>query len=144
MDMVLEIFFAEQRSELDLQYVGKQIVAGFPSPAEDYLESTLDLNKELIKNPSSTFFGRVKGVSMIDAGVNDGDLLVIDKSLSYKNGALAVCFVNGEFTLKGIKVEGNTIYLMPANKDYQPIIIKEDDDFSVWGIVTYIIKKKVF
>lgn len=139
--MGIEILFTEQRSELGLHYVGKQISAGFPSPAEDYLELTLDLNKALVKNPSSTFYGRVKGLSMKDAGVDDGDLLVIDKSLSYKSGALAICFVNGEFTLKGIKVEGNTIYLMPANKDYQPIVVNEDADFLVWGIVTYIIKK---
>ena len=139
--MNIKIYSAEQRSKLNLQYVGQQISAGFPSPGEDYLESTLDVNKILIKNPSSTFYGRVKGLSMKDAGVDDGDLLVNDKSLSYKSGALALCFINGEFTLKGIKVEGKTIYLMPANKDYQPIVIKEDADFLVWGIVTYIIKK---
>lgn len=100
----------------------------------------LDLNRELIKNPSSTFYGRVKGLSIKDAGVDNGDLLVIDKSLSYRNNALAVCFIDGEFTLKRIKVEGNNLLLLPANKDYQPIVVKEDAVFSVWGIVTYIIK----
>ena len=139
--MTIKIYSAENHSELALQYVGKQITAGFPSPAEDYLEAMLDLNKALIKNPSATFYGRVKGLSMKDAGVDNEDLLVIDKSLSYRNGALAVCFIDGEFTLKRIKVENNTIMLMPANKDYQPIIVKEDSDFIVWGIVTYIIKK---
>lgn len=124
-----------------LPNVGNQIVAGFPSPAEDYLEATLDLNKTLIKHPASTFYGRVKGVSMIDAGVNEGDLLIIDKSLRYKNNALAVCFINGEFTLKRIRKEGNQLYLVPANSDFQPIPVKEEDDFSIWGIVTYIIKK---
>jgi DNA polymerase V len=101
----------------------------------------LDLNQALIKNPSATFYGRVKGVSMKDAGVDPGDLLVIDKSLAYRNNALAVCFLDGEFTLKRIKTEGDTLLLMPANPDYQPIVVKEDADFAVWGIVTYIIKR---
>lgn len=128
-------------SKLTLPNVGNQIVAGFPSPAEDYLEAMLDLNQALIKNPSATFYGRVKGVSMKDAGVDPGDLLVIDKSLAYRNNALAVCFLDGEFTLKRIKTEGDTLLLMPANPDYQPIVVKEDADFAVWGIVTYIIKR---
>jgi DNA polymerase V len=139
--MSINIYSSNPNSELALQNVGNQISAGFPSPAEDYLESMLDLNRELIKNPSSTFYGRVKGLSMKDAGVDNGDLLVIDKSLTYRNNALAVCYINGEFTLKRIKVEGNTLILMPANKDYQPIVVKGDADFAVWGIVTYIIKK---
>lgn len=139
--MNIQLYSAKQFSELSLQYIGKQISAGFPSPAEDYLEAMLDLNKALIKNPSSTFYGRVKGLSMKDAGVDDGDLLVIDKSLNYKKGAMAVCFINGEFTLKRIKVEGNTLYLIPANKDFQPIEVREDADFKIFGIVTYVIKK---
>lgn len=139
--MSLIIHPPDPHSKLPLPNVGKQIVAGFPSPAEDYLEAMLDLNQLLIKNPSATFYGRVKGTSMKDAGVDDGDLLVIDKSLAYRNNALAVCFLNGEFTLKRIKIEGDTLLLMPANPDYQPIVVKEDADFAVWGIVTYIIKK---
>lgn len=139
--MSINIYHPDLNSEIALPNVGCQIVAGFPSPAEDYLEAMLDLNKELIKNPSSTFYGRVKGVSMKDTGVDTGDLLVIDKSLAYRNNALAVCFINGEFTLKRIKRQGDTLLLMPANRDYQPIVVKEDADFAVWGIVTYIIKK---
>ena len=136
------IFFSlNQSSKLALPDAGNQISAGFPSPAEDYLESMLDLNKELIKNPSSTFYGRVKGFSMKDAGVENGDLLVIDKSLPYRHNALAVCYINGDFTLKRIKAEGNDLVLLPANEDYRPIVVKEDADFCVWGIVTYVIKK---
>lgn len=139
--MSIMIHPPELNSKLALPNVGTQIVAGFPSPAEDYLEAMLDLNQALIKNPSATFYGRVKGSSMKDAGVDPGDLLVIDKSLSYRNNALAVCFLNGEFTLKRIKIEGDTLLLMPANPDYQPIVVKDGADFAVWGIVTYIIKK---
>ncbi len=139
--MDLIIHFAETHFKLELRYAGNQIIAGFPSPAEDYLEATMDLNKTLIKHPASTFYGRVKGVSMIDAGVSEGDLLIIDKSLRYKNDALAVCFINGEFTLKRIRKEGHQVYLVPANSEFKPIEVKEDDDFSIWGIVTYIIKR---
>jgi DNA polymerase V len=117
------------------------IPAGFPSPAEDYWEPALDLNQALIKNPSATFYGRVKGEALKDAGVDNGDLLVIDKSLAYRNGVLAVCYINGEFTLKRIRIEGNTLLLMAANQDHEPVAVKEGADFSVWGIVTHIIKK---
>jgi DNA polymerase V len=140
--MSISIFSLADGPKLPMPYVGSQIVAGFPSPAEDYLENMLDLNQTLIKNPSATFFGRVKGNSMCDAGVDPGDLLVIDKSLRYRNGALAVCFLDGEFTLKKIKrdPEGH-VWLMPANNEFKPISVPAEAEFMVWGIVTYIIKK---
>ncbi len=117
------------------------ISAGFPSPANDYLEATIDLNKELIKNPSSTFFGRVKGLSMMDAGIDDEDILIIDKSVIPKSGMTAVCFVDGEFTLKKISLDNNCITLLAANKNYKPIVITEQNDFLIWGIVMYVIRK---
>ncbi|HBF35958.1 MAG TPA: peptidase S24 [Firmicutes bacterium] len=137
----IEIYSADRSTKLSLENAGPQISAGFPSPAEDYLEAALDLNKDLIRNPSATFYGRVKGLSMKDAGVDNGDLLIIDKSLDYRRDALAVCFINGEFTLKKIVTKGKQITLMPANKDYQPIEVPADANFMIWGIVTYIIKK---
>ncbi|OFY45079.1 MAG: peptidase S24 [Bacteroidetes bacterium GWF2_40_14] len=115
--------------------------AGFPSPAENYLENTMDLNKALIKNPSSTFFARVSGDSMIDDGVDDEDLLIIDKSVDPYDGCLAVCFLDGEFTLKRVRIDGETLYLVPANKKYKPIKVDANNDFLVWGVVKYIIKK---
>ena len=139
--MDIDIYSPDQMSKLTPPYVGKQITAGFPSPAEDYFEATLDLNKALIKNPSATFYGRVKGTSMKDAGIDDGDLLVIDKSLEYRSNDLAVCYVDGEFTLKRIQIQGKTVVLMPANEEFPPIVVKEDDEFMVWGIVTWVIKK---
>lgn len=117
------------------------ISAGFPSPAYDYLESTIDLNKELIKNSGSTFFGRVKGLSMKDAGIDDGDILIIDKSIIPKTGMTAVCFIDGEFTLKRISLGKNCITLLPANNNFKPIVVTEQNDFMIWGIVTYVIKK---
>lgn len=116
------------------------VSAGFPSPADDFLDSRIDLNKELITNPSATYYGRVSGDSMKDLGIHEGDLLVIDKSKPVTNGKVAVCFVDGEFTLKTIKIEKDCCWLMPANENYKPVQVTEDNDFVVWGIVTYVIK----
>lgn len=117
------------------------IRAGFPSPAEDFAEPTLDLNRYVIKNPASTFYARITGDSMIGADIHDGDIVVIDKSLEPQDGNIAVCFIDGEFTLKQIKVEKEKLLLMPANPQFHPIEITEDNHFVVWGIVTYVIKE---
>lgn len=138
----LEIFKAEIGSELVLPIADGGIKAGFPSPAQDFLDLAIDLNKELIKHPASTFYGRVKGDSMIDAGIYDGDILIIDKSLDPRDGDMAVCYIDGEFTIKHIKIEKNAIWLIPANEQYKPIKVTEDNDFLIWGIVTYSIKKQ--
>ncbi|HPT32125.1 MAG TPA: translesion error-prone DNA polymerase V autoproteolytic subunit [Prolixibacteraceae bacterium] len=128
-------------SEIQLPVAGTGISAGFPSPADEYMEAGIDLNIELIRNPDATFFGRVKGYSMKDAGISDGDVLVIDKSLEPKNGSIAVCFLDGEFTVKRILKEKEALFLLPANNEFKPIRISEENDFLVWGIVTYVIKK---
>lgn len=117
------------------------ISAGFPSPAEDFLEERISLDKELVKNQSATFFARVSGQSMIDAGINDKDLLVIDRSLEPVNNKIAVCVVDGEFTVKRLRVEGRKVWLKPENPDYPLIHITEENDFMIWGIVTNVIKK---
>lgn len=117
------------------------IRAGFPSPAEDYAEPTLDLNRYVIKNPASTFYARVTGNSMEGADIHDGDIVVIDKSLEPTNDSLAVCYIDGEFTLKRIWVERNRVWLMPANPDFPMIEVTEENHFLVWGIVTYVIKR---
>src|SRR5690554_4752121 len=95
-----------------------RIQAGFPSPAEDFLDFSIDLNKEFIKNPSSTFFGRVMGDSMNDVGISDGDLLIIDKSLEPTAGKIAVCFLDGEFTIKQIELRDDGCFLVPANAKF--------------------------
>ena len=117
------------------------IHAGFPSPATDYMTQAIDLNKELVKHPAATFYGRVVGDSMIDAGVDEGDILVIDRSLTAKDGDMAVCFVDGEFTLKYLRMKDNELTLVPANPNYPQIQITEGVEFRMWGVVTYIIKK---
>ena len=117
------------------------ISAGFPSPADDFKEIRISLDRELVKNEESTFYARVSGDSMIEAGLDDGDLIVIDRSLNPENGKIAICFVDGEFTVKRIKKEKNKLLLMPQNKKYKPIEIKEENELIIWGIVEYVIKK---
>lgn len=128
-------------SQLPLQFADEGIKAGFPSPAQDYLEQAIDLNKELIRHPASTFYGRVVGDSMRGEGIEEGDILVIDKSLELMDDDLAVCFIDGEFTVKRVRLETDAAWLVPSNPDYPLIKVTEENDFLVWGIVTYTIKK---
>lgn len=121
-------------------YFDSGLQAGFPSPAQDYTELKIDLNEELIRNPDATFFVRIKGKSMVDAGLNDGDVLIIDRSLEPANGKIAVCFLDGGFTVKRLKVEKEVCWLLPENPDYKPIKVTPENDFVIWGIVTYVIK----
>ena len=138
---LLTIVPIDLTTNLPLPYADGGIKAGFPNIAQDYLEQAIDLNKELVKHPANTFYGRVSGDSMIDAGVSDGDILVIDKLVEPSNGDMAVCYIDGEFTLKYIKIELDVIWLVPANKEFQPIKVTSENDFLIWGIVTYCIKK---
>jgi len=138
---VLDFFTPDFSTLLELPLAGTAIAAGFPSPAEEYLDLALDLNKELIKHPAATFYARVKGGSMVDAGIQDGDLLVIDKALEPKEGAIAVCYLDGEFTVKRLAMREEGVYLMPANAEFKPIRITEENEFLVWGIVAYVIHK---
>ena len=115
--------------------------AGFPSPADDFLEGSLDLNSLVIRHPEATFFARVEGDSMKDEGIVEGDILVVDKSIEPYDGCLAVAFVDGEFTLKRVRMEPDKILLVPANPKYKVIEIFLDNEFSVWGVVRYVVKK---
>ena len=166
-----------------IQMALEGIHAGFPSPAQDYMSGVIDLNKELVRHPEATFYGRVVGDSMIDAGINEGDVLVIDKSLEPSEGDMCVCFIDGEFALKFVSFHDpfaagtaggsfagagglgsspdrrgavreirkapvsynilgrRDIWLLPANPKYKPIHIQEGNDFSIWGVVTYVIHK---
>ena len=137
----LTFFTPENLNTLGVVYIDTGISAGFPSPAEDFKQERLSLDDELIKNKEATFFARVSGQSMIDAGLSDNDLLVIDRSLSPAHNKIAVCFLDGEFTVKRLKVEKEVVWLQPENKNYQPIKITEENDFVIWGIVTNVIKK---
>lgn len=137
----LTFFRPEFESEIKIPYIKEGVSAGFPSPAADFMETNIDLNKELSKNPLATFYIKVKGNSMIDAGINDKDVLVVDRSLEPQNNKIAICFIDGEFTVKRIQIQKDCLYLMPENPNYVPIKITEDNNLIIWGIVTYVIKK---
>lgn len=127
-------------SSIRIPYIDEGVSAGFPSPATDFMENNIDLNKELCKNPLATFYIKVKGNSMINAGINDKDILIVDRSLEPQNNKIAVCFIDGEFTVKRIKIEKTHIYLMPENKNYEPIMVTHENELIIWGIVIYVIK----
>ena len=137
----LEFFIPKKENGLGQWLAEEGISAGFPSPADDFKETRISLDRELVKNKEATFYARVSGNSMVGAGLDDGDLLVIDRSKNAENGKIAICLVDREFTVKRIKKEKNKLYLMPENKDYKPIEIKEENELIVWGIVEYVIKK---
>ena len=137
----IEILKPDSVESLNINLSDSPINAGFPSPAENHMENTMDLNRALVKNPSSTFYARVKGESMINDGVDDGDLLVIDRSVEPYENCLAVCFLDGEFTLKKVRLDGDDLLLVPANEKFKPIRVKKDNDFYVWGVVRYLIKR---
>ena len=138
----LHLLKSEFEDKLELEFA-PGIKAGFPSPADDYHHDGLDFNRDLIRHPEATFYGRVEGDSMVDAGINDGDIAVIDRSVEPSDGDIVVGYVNEEFTIKYLdlshKAEGY-IELRPANKRYQPIRINADDDFEIWGVVVWTIK----
>ena len=138
---ILEFYFADYTSELELPFVDAGIKAGFPSPADDFIELSIDLNKEYIKNRDTTFYAKVKGDSMKNAGIVDGDLLIIDKSLEPQNNKIAICQIDGEFTVKRIKIEKDIVWLIAENEDYPPIKVTPENELIIWGIVTASIKK---
>ena len=139
----IQILPSEFNKRLKLRYA-QAIKAGFPSPAEDYMHDSLDFNRDLIEHPEATFYGRVEGDSMMEANICDGDIAVIDRSVEPKNGDVIVAFVNNEFTIKYLDLthrKDGYIELRPANRDFRPIRIDEDDNFEVWGVVVWTIKK---
>ena len=137
----IQIFKPNDKKSSNNIFIKDGISAGFPSPAGDFEEARISLEKVLVKNKEATFYAKVSGESMKDAGLNDGDILVIDRSEEVKNNKIAVCYVNGEFTVKREKIEKDHVYLVPENKKYNPIKITEENELIVWGVVTYVIKK---
>jgi DNA polymerase V len=139
--MLKDIFLPEISKKKVLDLYTSLIPAGFPSPAEDFMEKRLDLNDYLVKNQASTFLIRVKGNSMVNAGIFDGDLLIIDRSVEALDGKIVLGVLNGEFTVKRINKKGKKLFLSSENDIYKPIEITEEMDFQIWGVVTYSIHK---
>ena len=124
-----------------LQFFEGRVQAGFPSPAQGEYADTIDLNRALISNPAATFCARVIGHSMVDAGINEGDLLIIDRSLTPHDGSIAVCFIDGDFTVKRISIRDDGVYLTPANATFPELKVPEESSFQIWGVVSHIVKK---
>lgn len=142
-EVKLYIYSADLSTELNLPYADSGIKAGFPSPTQDYLTESIDLNKTLIRHTETTFYAKVSGDSLNDIGISDGDIVIIDKSLETQNGDYVAAFIDGEFTLKQFKLDeaNNCAWLVPANKKYNLIKVTEDNDFMVWGVITSAIKR---
>jgi len=119
------------------------VSAGFPSPADDYRDMDLDLHDHLVQNPTSTFCVKAIGESMKDAGIQSGDIMIVDRSLEPKNRSIVLAVIDGEFTVKRVNVHDKELYLMPENDTFTPIKIREEMDFQIWGVVTFIIHKAV-
>lgn len=139
---VLTFFKPDLSGELKMPFADNGIKAGFPSPAQDFMGENIDLDKIIVKHPFETFYAKVEGDSMKDAGIHDGDIVVIDRSLPHEDGKIYVCYIDGDFTIKRMKIdkESKTVWLVAENPAYEPIKVTEDDDFLVWGRVISCIK----
>jgi DNA polymerase V len=136
---IIEILKPDRLQEFKLPLFLESVSAGFPSPADDYMEAKLDLNDLLIKNPAATFFVRVTGDSMVNAGIYSGDILVVDRSLDPKDASIVIAVINGELTVKRLSYNNGRVYLVPENSYYKPILITDEMNFEVWGVVRSVI-----
>ncbi|MBT4784787.1 MAG: translesion error-prone DNA polymerase V autoproteolytic subunit [Candidatus Marinimicrobia bacterium] len=126
-------------SPFKIPLMSSTVTAGFPSPADDHLDLPIDLNEYLVKHPAATFYVRVQGDSMDDAGIHQGDLLIVDRAEPYTMGSIVLAVLDGEFTVKKLMEKNDSLYLLSSNTAYQPIKIETETDFKVWGVVTYIV-----
>jgi len=133
------IYYPDDTTKCERPLFMVPVAAGFPSPADDYIEGKLDLNRHLIKHPAATFFVRVAGDSMIDAGIHPGDILIVDRSLEPADKKVVIAVINGELTVKRIRMKKGRIYLTPENENYKPIEIENEMNFDIWGVVTNVI-----
>lgn len=138
---IKEVYKFDGKTKCIRPLIGSRIPAGFPSPAQDYVEACLDLNEHLISHPNSTFFVRVDGMSMINAGIHPDDILIVDRSLEPVHNKIVIAVVEGELTVKRLVIEKGVYFLFPENPDFPCIEIKPDSDFTIWGVVTYVIHK---
>lgn len=142
-DPRLHICTAVTDTVMQIPYADGGIKAGFPSPAQDYMTESIDLNQVLVRQKETTFYARVDGDSMTGAGIFDGDIVIIDKALEAQSGDYVAAYIDGEFTLKKFRLDesGRFAWLIPANSKYKPIKVTEENDFTVWGVVTGVIRK---
>ena len=138
-----DFYFVDKTAFEKIPLFEGSVSAGFPSPAEDYSDMDLDLHDHLVQNPSSTFCVKAIEESMKDAGIQSGDIMIIDRSLEPKNRSIVLAVIDNEFTVKRVNMNDNELYLVPENDSFTPIKITEEMDFQIWGVVTFIIHKAV-
>lgn len=141
--VVSEVIIPSRGKRCELPLFLESVSAGFPSPADDYIDQKLDLNDALIRNPAATFFVRVSGDSMIKSGIHSDDILVVDRSLNAKSGSVVIAVIDGELLVKRLLMENGKVFLIPENNDYQTIEIKDEMAFEIWGVVTTVIHSLV-
>lgn len=137
--IVTDIYSLQAGAHCPIPLFSEPVEAGFPSPADDYIDAEIDLNEHLIKNPAATFMVRVRGNSMIDAGIHSGDLLIIDKSLDANDGDIVIAAVDGQFTVKRFRRSGTKLRLVAENPKQPPIEIRDETNVEIWGVVTNVI-----
>ncbi|ABK44606.1 SOS response UmuD protein, Serine peptidase, MEROPS family S24 [Magnetococcus marinus MC-1] len=133
---VTQRFRPAEQARFTIPLAGSRVAAGFPSPADDFVEAQLDLNQHLVKHPAATFFVRVAGESMIEAGIHPGDILVVDRSLQPESGQIVIAVLDGELTVKRLEKRAGKLFLMPANRNFTPIEVGAEADLLIWGVVT--------
>ncbi len=138
---IKSIYKFDAKKKILRPLIGMKIPAGFPSPAQDYIEDSLDLNEYLVNHPASTYFVRVDGESMINAGIYPDDILIVDRSLEATHNRVVIAFLDGELTVKRLKIRDGRYHLVPDNQDYPPLEIEEWMDMAIWGVVTYVIHR---
>jgi DNA polymerase V len=131
----------ETQTHRHVPMASASVQAGFPSPADDHLESSLDLNEHLVSNPAATFFVRVQGNSMKDAGIVDGDTLIVDRSVAPKDRQIVIAMLDGEFTVKRLRERGKRVFLQAENAEFAPIEISDNQELTIWGVVTFVIHR---
>lgn len=136
---MLTFYIPHRERALPLPLVATRVKAGFPSPADDYIEERLDLNEKLVEHPGATFFVRVSGESMLNAGIRDGDTLVVDRSLEARNQDIVIAVIDNEFTVKRLVYRATRPWLIPCNPEFSEIELTEDMDTIIWGVVTSVI-----
>lgn len=137
--LITDVRPVSSETSLELPLAESEIKAGFPSPADDFMEDALDLNEHLIDHPSATFFVRVSGDSMVDAGIHDGDILIVDRALEPANGKVVIAVLDGQLSVKRLRKQNGNVSLEPENDDYGPLEITEENDLRIWGVVTRVI-----
>jgi len=140
-DTIADIFHCKISTSLPCPLLGSEVPAGFPSPAQDYIEENLDLNEHLIAHPSATYFVKVNGYSMIDAGIYPDDILIVDRSVEPTHKKIVIAVVDGELTVKRLYKKSNKWFLAPENPEFEPLEITRDINFYIWGVVIYSIHK---